>query len=33
VKPVLDAAENAIKEEVESMGKLASVASKSPYYK
>ncbi|TVY84524.1 Translin-1 [Lachnellula suecica] len=33
LKPVIEAAENAIKEEVESIGNLASVASNSPYYK
>ncbi|KAK2625651.1 hypothetical protein QTJ16_004963 [Diplocarpon rosae] len=33
LKPVLDAAENSIKEEVDSISKLATVTSNSPYYK
>ncbi|PBP18347.1 putative recombination hotspot-binding protein (Translin) [Diplocarpon rosae] len=33
LKPVLDAAENSIKQEVESISRLASVTSNSPYYK
>ena len=33
VQPVIQAAEISIKEEVETVGKLSSVASSSPYYK
>ncbi|KAM3066816.1 Translin-1 [Clarireedia jacksonii] len=33
LQPVLESAEKAIKEEVDSIGKLSSVASSSPYYK
>jgi len=33
VQPVLVSAENAIKEEAESIQKLASIASNHPYYK
>jgi hypothetical protein len=33
VKPVIEAAEVSIKDEIESVSKLAVVASKSPYYK
>jgi hypothetical protein len=33
VKPVLEAAEVSIKDEIESVTKLAAVASSSPYYK
>lgn len=33
VKPVIEAAEAAIKSEIESVGQLAEVAGKFPYYK
>jgi hypothetical protein len=33
VKPVIEAAEVSIKDELESVTKLAAVASNSPYYK
>jgi hypothetical protein len=33
VQPVIEAAENAIKEEIETVGKLSTIASSSPYYK
>jgi len=33
VQPVIEAAENAIKEEIETVGKLSTIASSFPYYK